>query len=288
MRWSRVLRGRIENGTCPLERIDKVVVFGGGSFGTAMAAVLARQKAELHVILLLRDPYTCLSINHDHTNSRYLEGYELPHNLKATTSISEAIAGAQYAVHALPVQQTRTFLESIKDVLPPDVPLISVSKGLELGSGKMMSEIIPAVLGRKHPAVFLSGPSFAREVMDRRPTGIVAAAKDLRLAREAGAKPATISGLSGLGDIMLTCYGSLSRNRAIGVKLGQGVPLEEILKSSKQVAEGVPTAGVVVGLGRRYKVSLPVLTAVAQVLNSSLRADQAVAEIMNLPQIEER
>lgn len=76
--------------------------------------------------------------------------------------------------------------------------------------------------------------------------------------------------------------------RAIGVKLGQGVPLEEILKSSKQVAEGVPTAGVVVGLGRRYKVSLPVLTAVAQVLNSSLRADQAVAEIMNLPQIEER
>ncbi len=73
MRWSRVLRGRIENGTCPLERIDKVVVFGGGSFGTAMAAVLARQKAELHVILLLRDPYTCLSINHDHTNSRYLE-----------------------------------------------------------------------------------------------------------------------------------------------------------------------------------------------------------------------
>lgn len=64
-----------------------------------------------------------------------------------------------------------------QDVLPPDVPLISVSKGLELGSGKMMSEIIPAVLGRKHPAVFLSGPSFAREVMDRRPTGIVAAAK---------------------------------------------------------------------------------------------------------------
>ena len=73
MRWSRVLRGRVSNGECALERIDKVVVFGGGSFGTAMAAVLARQKAGLQVVLLLRDPYTCHSINHEHHNARYLE-----------------------------------------------------------------------------------------------------------------------------------------------------------------------------------------------------------------------
>ncbi len=68
-------------------------------------------------------------------------------------------------------------MELHQDVLPPDVPLISVSKGLELGTGKMMSEIIPSALGRKQPAIFLSGPSFAREVMDLRPTGIVAASK---------------------------------------------------------------------------------------------------------------
>ena len=73
MRWSRVLRDRTENGSCALERIDKVVVFGGGSFGTAMAAVLARQKSGLEVVLLLRDPYTCHAINHEHINSRYLE-----------------------------------------------------------------------------------------------------------------------------------------------------------------------------------------------------------------------
>lgn len=73
MRWSRVLRGRVSNGECALERIDKVVVFGGGSFGTAMAAVLARQKADLQVVLLLRDPYICHSINHEHHNARYLE-----------------------------------------------------------------------------------------------------------------------------------------------------------------------------------------------------------------------
>ena len=71
--FGRMLRGRVSNGECALERIDKVVVFGGGSFGTAMAAVLARQKAGLRVVLLLRDPYTCHSINHEHQNARYLE-----------------------------------------------------------------------------------------------------------------------------------------------------------------------------------------------------------------------
>lgn len=87
---------------------------------------------------------------------------------------------------------------------------------------------------------------------------------------------------------MLTCYGSLSRNRSVGVRLGKGEELKDILASSKQVAEGVPTAGVVVGLARKYRVQLPVLTAVAQVLNGHLSAAEAVAEIMNLPQIEER
>jgi glycerol-3-phosphate dehydrogenase (NAD+) len=107
------------------------------------------------------------------------------------------------------------------------------------------------------------------------------------LAEKLGAKPQTMAGLSGLGDIMLTCYGDLSRNRAVGVRLGKGERLEDILGSSTQVAEGVATAGVVVGLARRYRVSLPVLTAVAQVLDAALTPAEAVAEIMSLPQIEE-
>ena len=68
-------------------------------------------------------------------------------------------------------------LTCVQDILPPDVPIISVSKGLEVGSGKMMSEVIPSALGRKQPAAFLSGPSFAKEIMDLRPTGVVAASK---------------------------------------------------------------------------------------------------------------
>ncbi len=107
------------------------------------------------------------------------------------------------------------------------------------------------------------------------------------LAEKLGARPATVSGLSGLGDIMLTCYGELSRNRSVGVRLGQGEALAEILASSSQVAEGVATAGAVVSLARNYRVSLPVLTAVAQVLDNNLTPRQAVYEIMALPQIEE-
>lgn len=352
MRWSKRLRIR-EEAAAKQGRLEKVVIFGGGSFGTAMGVALAKSHPHLQVSLLLRDAYLCRDINETHCNTRYLPDFILPTNVSATTSAAEAILGAQYAIHAVPVQHTRKFLEEIKDLLSPTVPIISVSKGVEVATGQLMSELIPSALGRKQPTAYLSGPSFAREVMDSRPTGIVAASKDKQLAKNVqklfasrvmrvntssdvvgveicgalknvlaiaagivegldlghnamaalvaqgcaeirwlaekmGAKPETISGLSGLGDIMLTCYGSLSRNRSVGVRLGRGEALADILGSTKQVAEGVATAGVVVSLARKYRVELPVLTAVAQVLNGNISAAEAVAEIMNLPQVEER
>lgn len=352
MRWSRNLRQR-EAARANEVRLEKIVVFGGGSFGTAMGCALAKLHPRLEVVLLLRDPYLCKDINDKHYNTRYLPEYQLPDRVKATTSAESALSGAQYAIHAVPVQHSRTFLTGIKQYIDPSLPIISVSKGIEVSTGKVMSDLIPSALGRKQPMVFLSGPSFAKEVMDERPTGLVAASRDKALCREVqnlfaspimrinittdvigveicgalknvlaiaagiveglelgnnamaalisqgcseirwlaekmGAKPATISGLSGLGDIMLTCYGSLSRNRSVGVRLGKGEALSDIMASSSQVAEGVPTAGAVVSLARKYRVQLPVLTAVAQVLNGHLNAAEAVAEIMNLPQIEER
>lgn len=349
MRWSKVFN---KDDASVLDATTKVVVFGGGSFGTAVGAALARQKPDLDVTLLLRDSQVCRNINSLHRNSRYLQEFKLPDNVTATTDMKQALDGIQFAVHAVPVQHTRGFLSSIKDVLPPDVPIISVSKGLEVSTGQMMSEIIPSALQRKQPAVFLSGPSFAREVMELRPTVVVAASKDANLARKVqqllagpylrvntstdvigveicgalknvlaiaagivqgldlgnnamaallsqgcseirwladkmGAKPTTVSGLSGLGDIMLTCYGALSRNRSVGIRLGQGEALQDILDSSSQVAEGVSTAAAVVGLGHKYRVSLPVLTAVAQVLDGNLSPKEAVDAVMNLPQMEE-
>lgn len=351
MRWSRYFRSRETNDA--LDRLEKVVVFGGGSFGTAMAVTLARQKSELQVTLLLRDPYLCKDINELHCNTRYLKDFTLPPNVSATTSPREAILGAQFAIHAVPVQHTRVFLEGIKELVPPSLPIISVSKGIEVSTGQLMSEVVPSVLGKKQRTVYISGPSFANEVMSGRLTCVVAASRDKSLARtvqrlfaspamrvntttdvigveicgslknvlaiaagiveglelgpnamaalvsqgcaeirwlatKMGGKTATISGLSGLGDIMLTCYGSLSRNRTVGVRLGRGEKLSDILASSSQVAEGVATAEVVVNLAHKYRVQMPVLTAVAQVVDGHLTARQAVFEIMNLPQIEER
>ena len=443
MRWSKALR-RANGGASapragarpdpsspePIAAARKVVVFGGGSFGTAMGCALARKKPTLDVVLLLRDAALCESVNRHHLNRRYLPGLPLPTNVRATTDAAEALSGAAYAVHAVPVQHSRAFLRTIRDMLPPDVPIVCVSKGLEAGTGLMMSEVVQQALGAgepmlrgaaasvaaaaaavpaaamagaaaaaggvgkggrvaapstpapsnsstatatgpataaaatppaadavlllrpPQPAVFLSGPSFAREVMQGRPTAVVAASNDPALAREVGAlfacpalrvntstdvlgveicgalknvlaiaagiveglelghnasaalvaqgcaeirwlaermgaQPSTVSGLSGLGDIMLTCYGDLSRNRTVGLRLGRGEALQDILASSSQVAEGVATAGTVAALARRYRVSLPVLTAVAQVLAGNLDAAEAVAEIMRLPQIEE-
>jgi len=107
------------------------------------------------------------------------------------------------------------------------------------------------------------------------------------LSEKMGAKPATMSGPAGVGDIMLTCFVNLSRNRTVGVRLGAGEDLETILASGKGVAEGVATAGVVIGYADRYKVSLPVLTAVARILDKQMTPAQAVQNIMDMPQVPE-
>ena len=102
-----------------------------------------------------------------------------------------------------------------------------------------------------------------------------------------GARPETLAGVSGTGDIMLTCFVNLSRNRTVGVRLGAGETLEEVLGSMNQVAEGVATAAAVVQLAKRYRVHLPVLTAVASILDGHMDAKTAVDKIMNLPQVPE-
>lgn len=112
MRWSRSLRRAAAESRAA--RLRKVVVFGGGSFGTAMAVALTRAHPGVKVTLLLRDPYLCRDINEKHRNTRYMPEWELPPGVTATTAAAEAIAGAQFAIHAVPVQHTRAFLESIK------------------------------------------------------------------------------------------------------------------------------------------------------------------------------
>ncbi|XP_004146469.1 glycerol-3-phosphate dehydrogenase [NAD(+)] 2, chloroplastic isoform X1 [Cucumis sativus] len=351
VRWSRSLRFKAK--TDVLERTNKVAVLGGGSFGTAMAAHIAGRKPQLEVNMLLRDLLVCQSINDGHYNSKYFPKHKLPINVIATTDAKAALLGADFCFHAVPVQFSSSFLESIAHHVDPHLPFISLSKGLELNSLRMMSQIVPQALSNpRQPFVALSGPSFASELMNKLPTAMVVASKDKKLANAAqqllassylristssdvtgveiagalknvlaiaagivegmnlgnnsmaalvaqgcseirwlatkmGAKPTTITGLSGTGDIMLTCFVNLSRNRTVGVRLGSGENLDDILSSMNQVAEGVSTAGAVIALAQKYKVKMPVLTAVARIIDNELTPQKAVLELMGLPQVEE-
>ncbi|XP_031486442.1 glycerol-3-phosphate dehydrogenase [NAD(+)] 2, chloroplastic isoform X1 [Nymphaea colorata] len=354
VRWSRFWRlMNAKAKTDVLEQTKKVAVLGGGSFGTAMAALIAGNKADMEVSMLVRDVEVCDSINHSHCNSKYLSGYMLPKNVCATTDAKAALLGADFCIHAIPVQFSSAFLGGISEYVDSKLPIISVSKGLELNSLRMMSQIIPQALGNPNqPVIVLSGPSFAVELMKKLPTAMVVASKDKKLARAAqqlfssqyvrissssdvtgveiagalknvlaiaagivegmnlgnncmaalvaqgcseirwlatkmGAKSTTLTGLSGTGDIMLTCFINLSRNRTVGVRLGSGEKLDDILNSMTQVAEGVATAGAVITLAQKYKVKMPVLTAVARILDNELTPKKAVMELMNLPQVEE-
>ncbi|XP_042375110.1 glycerol-3-phosphate dehydrogenase [NAD(+)] 2, chloroplastic-like isoform X1 [Zingiber officinale] len=351
VRWSRSWRSKAK--TDVLERTKKVAVLGGGSFGTAMAAHVASRKAGMEVSMLLRDSDVCRAINETHFNFKYFPEHKLPENIMATTSAKDALLGADFCLHAVPVQFSSSFLQGISQHVDPNLPFISLSKGLELNTLRTMSQIIPCALRNpRQPFVVLSGPSFAIELMGKMPTAMVAASKDKKLARAAqqllaspnlrisssrdvtgveiagalknvlaiasgivegmnlgnncmaalvaqgcseirwlatkmGAKPTTLTGLSGSGDIMLTCFVNLSRNRTVGVRLGSGEKLDDILGSMNQVAEGVSTAGAVIALAEKYHVKMPVLTAVARIIDNELTPRKAVLELMSLPQVEE-
>ena len=352
MRWKSFVESAKVNDEDVLSNTKKVTIMGGGSFGTAMGTLLARNKNDLDVVLLMRNEQEVETINATNRNMKYLPKYVLPKNIRATTNANEALKDSDFIIHAVPTQHSRKFLSAVKDIIDPKTPLLCLSKGLEVGSSLMMSEVIPAALERDQPLCILSGPTFAVELMQGLPTGIVAASEDEILARRVqslygssclrvntstdvigvemsgalknvlaiaagiveglelgnnamaalvaqgcaeirwlagklGAKSETLAGLSGTGDIMLTCFVNLSRNRTVGSRLGGGETLEEILGSMNQVAEGVATAGPVVQLAKKHRVSLPVLTAVARILEGDVDPKDAVDQIMNLPQVPE-
>ena len=292
------------------------------------------------------------SINEERVNSRYLSSASIPANVIATGDLGTALRGASMVVFAAPSHVARELLTAMSSLLDEAAIIVSVSKGIEIESGKRISEIAKEVIGSSYSFVCLSGPSFAKEVVAGFPTAIVAASKDsaaaravqndfsfenlriytntdvigtelggsvknvmaiaagmaaglgfgsnsvaalitrglaeiTRLARREGAQIETLMGLAGLGDLVLTCTGSLSRNRFVGEELGKGKTLAEITAELSEVAEGINTARAVKKLADRASLEMPITNEVNAVLYDGKPARDAVAELMSRPLREE-
>jgi glycerol-3-phosphate dehydrogenase (NAD(P)+) len=330
--------------------MKQIAIIGAGSWGTALAVIAAR--AGHKVTLWSRNDEVVRSINEQRVNSCYLTSTSIPDDVTATGEMHTALDKAPMVLLAGPSHAARELLTVMSPHLDAAAIIVGVSKGIEIESGKRISEIAKEVVGSAHPFVCLSGPSFAKEVVEGCPTAIVAASKDnvaartvqndlsfenlriytnadvvgtelggsvknvmaiaagmttglgfgsnsvaalitrglaeiTRLARREGAQVETLMGLAGLGDLVLTCTGSLSRNRFVGEELGKGRTLEEIKAELNEVAEGINTVRAVKKLADRAGLEMPITNEVNAVLYDGKSVRDAVAELMNRPLREE-
>ncbi len=323
----------------------RVAVIGAGSWGTALGIVASRAGHDVR--LWSRNALVVNSINNEHTNSEYLTGVLIPGNADATTKLDDAITGAELIILAAPSHATRGIVQNMAPFIKGSPIIVSATKGIDIETGQRISEIVQDVLGNTR-FVCLSGPSFAKEVVEGHPTAIVAAGLDddanrlvqaqlsfenlriytnndvvgtelsgsvknvmaiaagmvaglgfgtnsiaalitrglaemTRLALRQGAQTETLMGLAGLGDLVLTCTGSLSRNRFVGEELGKGRGVDEIISGMHEVAEGVKTTLAVKYLAAKTGVEMPITDQVYAVLYEKKLVTDAVNELMSRP-----
>lgn len=319
-------------------------VIGGGAWGTALGCLMAAKGVDTLVWAL--EPETAAAINDRRINEPYLPGVRLPEALRATAEIG-ATGGREAYLFVAPAQHARAVLAAVRPAAPKAAPLLLCSKGIERGSGLMMTEVLEAVWPTAAPAV-LSGPSFARDVAEGLPTAVTLAAEnqelgrrwlatvsaphfrpylsdDLigaelggavknvlaiaagavigrglgdsaraaliargfaefqRLALARGAKAETLAGLSGLGDLILTATSMQSRNYSLGLDLGRGRRLDDIIGSRTSVTEGVATAPAVLAMATAAGVDMPVCAAVADLVSGARGLDEIIAALLARP-----
>jgi len=324
----------------------KLAVIGGGSWGTALAIVLAPRSES--VTLRVHEADLAARMVSSRENDIFLPGFRLPANVLVVTDMAPALAGADIVLGVMPSHHARSIYTAMLPHLTPSMILVSATKGLEQGSLLRMSEVIEQVVRTKFQqtrVAVLSGPTFAREVAAGNPTAVVVAssstevarcvqeafsgptfrlytnadpigvevgaalknviaigagiceglglghnptaalitrglAEITRLAIAMGGQAKTMAGLAGLGDLVLTCSGELSRNRQVGKELASGRPLGEILGSMRMVAEGVETCGSAVALGAKFGADLPIIQQMHAVLGAGKSPKEAVRELM--------
>ena len=315
--------------------MKRIAIIGAGSWGTALATVAAR--AGHQVQLWSRNQQRAIQV---------------PSAVTVTSELNTGLDQAELVLFAAPSHAARELFTAISPHLKETAIIVSAAKGIEIETGKRISEIVKEVIGSANPFVCLSGPSFAKEVIAGHPTAIVAASKDAaaaravqndlsfenlriytnadvigteiggsvknvmaiaagmaaglgfgsnsvaalitrglaeitRLARREGAQVETLMGLAGLGDLVLTCTGALSRNRFVGEELGKGKRLEQITAELNEVAEGIKTARAVKQIADRANLEMPIVNEVNAVLYEGKSARDAVSDLMSRPLREE-
>jgi glycerol-3-phosphate dehydrogenase (NAD(P)+) len=327
------------------ELANELAIIGAGSWGTALAIVLAPRFPRIRLWAYEKD--LAGRMRETRVNDVYLPGFRLPENVAVETEFCAALPGAGMVLSVMPSHLVRPLYLQMLPCLDPSMVFVSATKGLENGTLLRASQVIHECLAaRFEPRVaVMSGPTFAREVARGDPTALVVASPDqplaayvqsgfsgptfrlytspdpagveiggavknvvaigagvchglglgsntqaalitrglaemTRLAMALGGRPQTLAGLAGLGDLVLTCSGELSRNRTVGLELARGRRLEEIVSSMKMVAEGIKTTGATVDLARRHAVDMPISTQMFQMLTFGLPPREAIRNLM--------
>ena len=325
--------------------MKNLAIIGAGSWGTALAIVLAPRFPQVRLWVYETDLAARMRVSRE--NDVYLPGFQLAEHVEVVSDLAVALDGADIVLSVMPSHLVRRIYQQMLPSLDESMLFVSATKGLETGSLLRTSEVIREVLSVKtNPRIaVISGPTFAKEVASFEPTALVVASADpqvadrvqaafsgptfrlytssdttsveigasiknvvaigagvlhgmglghnpmaalitrglaemTRLAVAMGGKALTMAGLAGLGDLVLTCNGELSRNRTVGVELAHGRKLEEIVGSMRMVAEGVKTTNAAVDLARRYSVEMPISEQMFQVLNFGVSPRDAIHRLM--------
>ena len=325
-----------------MSNYQNIGVIGGGAWGTALAQTLA--SAGRDVTLWAYEGDCVKAINETHENTIYLPGVKLNKRIAATSDIAQ-LGKMKAVLSVAPAQHTRKILENFAPSVKNGMPVVLCSKGIEISSGKFMSQVLEDVLPHAIPAV-LAGPSFAIDVAKGMPAAVTLAcdneataekllaaiaaptfrpylagdvlgaeiggavknvlaivcgivlgkelgrsahaaiiargfAEMTRLGTALGCNPETLTGLCGLGDLVLTCSSEQSRNMSCGLALGRGQSLSEIMEARTSVTEGVATAPVLKDMAKRLGVDMPICTAMADILSGKLDVDSAITTLMS-------
>jgi len=323
---------------------DRVAVIGAGSWGTAVGSIIG---ASHPAALWVRSPELAASMAQTRQNEKYLPGVPMPDGLAVTSSLAEALDGAAIVFMAVPSHGFRAVLTEMQPLAGGIDAVVSLAKGIEMGTNLRMSQVVAEVLPGL-PAGVLTGPNLAREVAEGHPAACVVALNDEALASRVqglvhtrtfrtymgtdvvgceiagatknvmaiaagigdglglgdntravlitrglaelgrlgvalGGKVLTFGGLAGVGDLVATCASPQSRNRTVGFALGEGRSLEEIVGGMHMVAEGIKSAGPLVGLARAQGVEMPIAEQVQAIVEGQCSPADALMNLMRRP-----